>query len=466
MPKRNKKTDNALEQLYINRDSENFYMVENGKLVKYTNPTSEANRIMKIIKETGLITPPLKERLERAGMDVSDYKLVNYDEIVIRPSKKDELDLLFSQNQLPPLAGVVEEPLDEGEEEAKVTVDVAQVEDIEETNLFEKYKDDYVQALTEKGYSERERNGILEMMKDMGSIDEILQGLLNINKNEDVISLGEIFDTDSGITESQFGSMDNEFGSELGSVGSELGPDVDLATGNLASDETATTDDTFVDDVEEPAPKLDVGTGGNNEKLPYIKRYHETSILLYFNNSSFPDWDLVLEKNVLSLDITNKERIEIMDDILMEYGPKMFIGKRKSDTLKELNELIQLQFCIMRNLHIGSRTKTASVKLDDLIKIDRLANGSSSPAVGGSGTIGNSKPLITSGGLQSVQTKREYDSIINNDKLQRARALSNGNANINKELTIRKTGYDHHTHGVLPGNNFNATQTVRIPKKE
>ena len=463
MPKRNKKTDNALEQLYINRDSENFYMVENGKLVKYTNPTSEANRIMKIIKETGLITPPLKERLERAGMDVSDYKLVNYDEIIIRPSKKDELDLLFSQNQLPPLAGVVEEPLDEGEEEAKVTVDVAQVEDIEETDLFEKYKDDYVQALTEKGYSERERNGVLEMMKDMGSIDEILQGLLNINKNEDVISLGEIFDTDSGITESQFGSMDNEFGS----VGPELGyvgPDVDLATGNLASDDTATTDDTVIDDVEEPTPKLDVGTGGNNEKLPYIKRYHETSILLYFNNSSFPDWDLVLEKNVLSLDITSKERVEIMDDILMEYGPKMFISKRKSDTLKELNELIQLQFCIMRNLHIGSRTKTASVKLDDLIKIDKLANGNSSPAI--VGTIGNSKPLITSGGLQSVQTKREYDSIINNDNLQRARALSNGSANINKKVTIIKTGYDHNTHGILPGNNFNATQTVRIPKKE
>jgi len=117
-----------------------------------------------------------------------------------------------------------------------------------------------------------------------------------------------------------------------------------------------------------------VGTGADTEKLPYLKRYHTNSIQLYFNNSSYPSWDKTLEQNVMSMEISEAERIEIMEDIIAEYGKKIFIKARKSSTKEELNELIQLQFCVMRNLQLGPRSQTANVKLADLQKLQILAN--------------------------------------------------------------------------------------------
>lgn len=105
-----------------------------------------------------------------------------------------------------------------------------------------------------------------------------------------------------------------------------------------------------------------------------VNRYHPTSLQLFFGNKNTPNFDLILQADVLNLKISEEERTWYMDTIVEEFGKKMLVKKRKSTTLEEFNELIQLQFCIMRNLQTGNRYATANVKVSDLIKI---ANGGS-----------------------------------------------------------------------------------------
>lgn len=193
---------------------------------------------------------------------------------------------------------------------------------------------------------------------------------------------------------------------------------------------------------EVPSQKTGV-VPDSSEKLVYIERYHEVPLTLYFQNSSYPQWDHVLESNVLSLKISKEEIVMMMEDVIKEYGNKLFISKRKSDTLEELNELVQLQFCILRNLHLGDRSRTATVKLSDLSNLQKAASGGSTPI---SSTPLSSTPLI--------QKKEEYNFVKDYDELQHITNLKRGlyEQQINKD-PFQKSINDPHTIGIVKGNN-------------
>lgn len=108
---------------------------------------------------------------------------------------------------------------------------------------------------------------------------------------------------------------------------------------------------------------------GEIPEIAKFKRYHPNSLKLYFQDDQRPEWDTVLEKNVKSLSISKSDIDIMMDNIIQGYGSKIFVYKKKSSTLDELNELIQMQFCIMRNLHLGIRAPSATIKLSELSKI-------------------------------------------------------------------------------------------------
>lgn len=136
-----------------------------------------------------------------------------------------------------------------------------------------------------------------------------------------------------------------------------------------------------VDQPIEPMINEPTGSGGSGN-LPYKERYHKFSLKTYFESDSYPKWDPTLEKNVIDSGLNETERIKTMDDIIKNYGPQLFIDKRIGSSKEELVELVELQFCILRNLHLGPRIyQSASVDLNQLNKVKSLANGLSTTSV-------------------------------------------------------------------------------------
>lgn len=142
----------------------------------------------------------------------------------------------------------------------------------------------------------------------------------------------------------------------------------------------------------------------SKSQLPYIDRYHKTSLKLFFENEVYPKWDNQLEKNILSLKISKDQVIKMMDSVITQYGQKIFVYERKSDTLTELNELIQLQFCIERSLHMGPRVPTATVELSKLNQIKAAAQAQSQPSI--ESIESSFRPPSDT---PIIQTKKEYD---------------------------------------------------------
>ena len=180
------------------------------------------------------------------------------------------------------------------------------------------------------------------------------------------------------------------------------GSEPDL-TSNLYTKPLLITE-TTTDEVVLTPPSLTPETGA---KLPFVKRYHPKSLTQLFENSSYPRWDTVLENNIMSLDYTEEERIEIMDDIIAEFGKRIFVKTRKSSTKEEQVELTEMMYCVMRNLHLGNRTgQTANVDVNKLNKIKNLAD-SLKQATEGAASI-TPIPALDSLTL-SVQTEAEFD---------------------------------------------------------
>lgn len=108
-------------------------------------------------------------------------------------------------------------------------------------------------------------------------------------------------------------------------------------------------------------------------------KYHKEAILLYFGDDVRPDWDLELEKNIFDSKIEAKSRVQIMDGIISINGCRIFVFQRVSDTLEELNEIVQLHFCLQRNMSRGYRTKTALVPISALNTMSQMLGGTRPP---------------------------------------------------------------------------------------
>jgi hypothetical protein len=94
-------------------------------------------------------------------------------------------------------------------------------------------------------------------------------------------------------------------------------------------------------------------------------KYHINSILFYFGPDL--DYDPELLKNVYSSDMSKEEIIKGIDSIIANYGSILFAYERKSESIDEFHELIQLQFCYLRNLMRGPRVKMAAMQVSDIV---------------------------------------------------------------------------------------------------
>ncbi|KAH9244349.1 hypothetical protein BASA81_018245 [Batrachochytrium salamandrivorans] len=136
-----------------------------------------------------------------------------------------------------------------------------------------------------------------------------------------------------------------------------------------------------------------------------VKRSHPQSLLLYFGSYNSPDWDPELAESIKSIELSKKEIEYYSDTVIKEYGSKIFVEKRKSSSREEMNELIQLQFCVMRNLNKGPRFRTANVKLSDL---DKLKQASAASQAG---------PRIFSPGAPQPVTSSETPVVVTGETL-------------------------------------------------
>lgn len=140
-------------------------------------------------------------------------------------------------------------------------------------------------------------------------------------------------------------------------------------------------------------------------------KYHLTSIMYYFGSSTNPEWDYELENSVFSSEISRDDMVDAMDAIIDKYGTDILVMERKSDTKNEYHELVQLMFCRMRNMHRGTRQKTAQVPISSLVGFhNKLAGQQMMPQTVGVDADGNERPQSNGSGLNNLNLKMQQVS--------------------------------------------------------
>lgn len=146
---------------------------------------------------------------------------------------------------------------------------------------------------------------------------------------------------------------------------------VDTQSENQALGSEVSTDD-IPRPIEEQESKkeLEYNTSGSLT-VPFKDRYHPVTLEIFFKNASNPSWDKALEARINNLKIDELVRISMMNGIIEEFGKQIYVTERKGSTLEELNELIQMQYFVEKL----AQSDIVGVKLSQLIKIDKIANG-------------------------------------------------------------------------------------------
>ncbi len=154
------------------------------------------------------------------------------------------------------------------------------------------------------------------------------------------------------------------------------------------------------------------------KKIEHPAKYHLFPIKYYLGNDKNPLWDFELLNNVfdITMPMTKEEIIYGSDTIIKTYGSQLLIQKRLSDTLDEFHELIQLQFCVLRNLNRGTRTATATVPISSLAKFYNKLNGSN-----------NSTPQPMT---------QETDPYVEANTLQEGQSINGSNSGSNSNSTL------------------------------
>ena len=189
--------------------------------------------------------------------------------------------------------------------------------------------------------------------------------VLNSEAGSSSLGLGTLY--------ADFLSSGSNSGSYSGSYsGSNSGSNPDLAaqTPSVAS----TVPSAVVANV--PAPNADYAVNSSDDRS--VVKYCKIQIAMYFGSVEDPQWDTELQSIIYANIPSVEERILAMDSIINTYKPQLFIEKRKTDSVDEFHELMQLQFCLLRNLQRGSRTKSAMVPISSLISFAQKLNPSAS----------------------------------------------------------------------------------------
>lgn len=110
-------------------------------------------------------------------------------------------------------------------------------------------------------------------------------------------------------------------------------------------------------------------------------KYYPIQIKLLFGSNVDVPWDTELEKNVFDTDMSNAEIVSLMDGYITEFKNKIGVFKRQSETKEELHEIIQMCYCVMRNLQRGTRTKMAMVPVSSLVNLYNKTNVPATPPI-------------------------------------------------------------------------------------
>ncbi len=455
--KRNDGLYGYLMRLYYNEDKSKFYNIKKeGSSVKKSLYANDKRIMNEILSEREAVTPELKAFMteqvfnkdtapnRKALEKLNSLKVISRDEV--KQMLKDTYGKELAETS-PPMP--VEETLEELR--AKVlTLPVSSEDEDKRLSPFEKLKDDFIEALHEKGQRDVEEK-LFEVLADK---DEpyLLSVLENINAGIPTDKLEELITKETPTVESP----------------------------KVVTEETAKTsakEPETIKPVEETTKEtleknMESLQSSNVTKLPYVKRYHPVSLQLYFENSSAPNWDPVLEKNVLSSDLSTEEIIYMGNLIIKNYGTKLFIEAMKSDTIHELNELVQLQWCLLRNLKFGPRgvpQQTASVKLQDLNRIKLLASQISAkelPKEPSKESSTQQIPQLIGTTAQMTQTEKEHEFDINYDRLMTLRARGLTPLMTQKVDTVQKNLTETPITNARPdGNNANYSSSSKIRRK-
>lgn len=151
---------------------------------------------------------------------------------------------------------------------------------------------------------------------------------------------------------------------------------------NVALTAKTKAEDEQMQEQQKTEEELAKQVGPNQGAGIKIKRYHPIPLLFYFSRiDSNIEWDTELYSNIMDCELSKEEIINFMENIIESVGKKIQVRVRKSETKEELNELQQLAFCLFRNLQKGTRYKTASVKVSDIIGLTNNAvEANSSPS--------------------------------------------------------------------------------------
>lgn len=188
----------------------------------------------------------------------------------------------------------------------------------------------------------------------------------------------------SQVSQLDFGSQASQldFDSASGVAGSEIAASMAAANAAEAVDVVSQMDDTVVNTSAESTNEV-VATDVNVVELPKSlkAKYWPYQANVFFGNDEGPEWDLTLMNRVLKSGLKKEEIIDTMDSIIADVGKAIYVSKRKSDTIEELHELTQLQFCIKRNLSTGPRGKEARVPIKSLVNFYSTLQGQNNKPV-------------------------------------------------------------------------------------
>lgn len=184
------------------------------------------------------------------------------------------------------------------------------------------------------------------------SMDDI-ESILNTNVSKS---------TSSESSSSESSSVSNIVTASMieNNIGGDADPEVPEVEGGQVDDVVGG------EPISDPAPSDSTIIGSKPETHPV--KYWPFQIKLLFGTSEGDiPWDKELENNVFESDISKSELVAFMDALIMEYGNRILVEDRKTETKEEFHEIIQMVYCVMRNLQRGTRAPMAMVPVSSLM---------------------------------------------------------------------------------------------------
>jgi hypothetical protein len=383
--------ENALEIVLLNKDPNQFVYYSKIFRNVVVNSRASESHIRHIVDLGTPMTPTFLEIVRNFNPDVYEKALTNptYVSQKLNSTGKDLKKILKLKEEVASKEPIIEEeediPYSENKEleQTLLQLDEAMVQ--EEIDALESAKQlqgpndplmisekivnptiistDVIHSV-EREYSPEQTKKIIN--KELVSTPQV-----PISSKTSVVSQGSDSSSFPSFHESQFSSHDTELNTNDSRA---YFPTAQEVTNNAKVNNQVIDTNGTIDGLNNDA----VNFATSEVKDEHAPKYHLNSILFYFGSTTKPDWDLELEANVYNnAKLKKEEIIKFSDSVIANYGSILFVYIRKSDTIQEFHELIQLQFCYLRNLARGTRTKMAMVPISSLTNFANKLNGGS-----------------------------------------------------------------------------------------